>query len=483
MKYLLRIFIVVLLTPGLALAKELPRANHRHDSLAKNFNHPNSMPVNSLSQTQEKELAKQFLAMLRKHELFLNDPVVVDYVQTVGHRLGRAAQMSQKLHFFVIANDTVNAFAGPDGYIGVNTGLFRITQNEGELAGVLAHEIAHVRERHLMRMLALSKENRIPNLLGAIGAIAIGIINPLAGIGAFTAMTAGYVQNLINYTRAHEKDADRIGMKILYRANYNPFEMPKMFERLAQNERYFPNDIPVYLRTHPHSTERISDSENRALDYPKKKYRQEPFPFLLIKKQIEVDVSVNPNKNLANFHMDSRTQANKYVKMADEYGEALAFIKLRQPNKAIKILRKLIAQEPDEIIFQYTLGKCYQSKNQLNQAAAIFKQAYELQPDYYPIILAYGNVLIDNKKPKQAKQFLQAHLHQFRSKTGIYYALAKAQAHAGFEAESHITQAKLYQILQDPLGAKLHLEIALKDKKISADDRFRAKSMLQKLKQ
>jgi len=171
----------------------------------------------------------------------------------------------------VLEND-INAFAGPGGYIGVNSGLILMTEAESELASVIAHEIGHVTQRHLFRAAEAAGRLSIPTMAATLAAILLGTQSPAMGQAAIMAIQAGSVQFQINFTRENEEEADRVGMQTLANSQFDPRSMPTFFERLQQSTRYYGQNIPEFLRTHPVTASRISDTRGRAETYPYKQY-------------------------------------------------------------------------------------------------------------------------------------------------------------------------------------------------------------------
>ena len=155
-------------------------------------------------------------------------------------------------YFFIVKSNEINAFAGPCGYIGVNSQLILATANESELAAVMAHELAHVRQHHLYRMIEHQKQMRIPMLASMLASIALGVLNPTAGTGAMMAALSGFAQDSINYVRSNEKEADRIGIDMLIKSGQDPRGMASFFKKMQENARYYYTDnIPAILRSHP----------------------------------------------------------------------------------------------------------------------------------------------------------------------------------------------------------------------------------------
>ncbi len=248
-----------------------------------------------ISPAEEKEFGEAFFRSLHSQVVINQDSEIQQYIQTIGEKLvAHSDTPSYPFHFFVVLENDINAFAGPGGYIGVNSGLILMTDAESELASVMAHEIAHVTQRHLYRSYEASSRLSIPMAAATLGAILLGTQSAAAGQAAIMAIQAGSVQFQIDFTREHEAEADRVGMQTLSSSTYDPRSMPTFFERLQQSTRYSGQNVPEFLRTHPVTASRISDSRGRADNYPYKQY-PDSLTYQLIKTKLQVSLATDSN--------------------------------------------------------------------------------------------------------------------------------------------------------------------------------------------
>jgi predicted Zn-dependent protease len=209
-----------------------------------------------ISPREEQEIGQAFFWRLQQSTDLVEDPEVNSYIQSLGYRLAsNSNEPNLNYTFFVVPDATVNAFATPGGYVGVNSGLILTAANEDELASVMSHEIAHITQRHILRSFENSKRMTIPRTAAMIAAALLGAADPKAGSAAIMAVQAGSIQSQIDYTRANEAEADNIGMQTLVKSGFNPDAMPSFFEKLQQASRFYGGDaIPEFLRTHPVTT-------------------------------------------------------------------------------------------------------------------------------------------------------------------------------------------------------------------------------------
>src|SRR5690554_1204262 len=227
-----------------------------------------------LSPAQQQEYGQMLLAQLRHYELVLEDPLIDHWLRSVGNRLASASdQPRQSFTFFMMHDRSINAFATLGGYIGINVGLVLTAETEDEVAAVMAHEIVHVTQNHVLRSVERAQRDSLPTLLAMLGAIALASSSDStssgnAGMAAIASIQGLAIQRQIDYTRSNESEADRIGMRTLSRSGYDVDAMASMFERMQAVSRVNQGPeltrLPDYLRTHPVTTTRIAEARQRA---------------------------------------------------------------------------------------------------------------------------------------------------------------------------------------------------------------------------
>ncbi len=225
-----------------------------------------------LTPARQAEYGAMMLRELRNYGYLLEDPLVNDWLQTMGTRLGsNSDQPRQPYTFFVMNDRQINAFATLGGYIGVNAGLVLTAEREDEVAAVLSHEIAHVTQQHVLRGVERAQRDQIPILLGMLAAVvaAQASNSTSSGNATMAAISSGMglmQQRQINYTRSNESEADRLGIRTLSRSGYDVDAMAGFFERMSAamrgNEGGY--SVPEFLRTHPVNITRISEAKSRA---------------------------------------------------------------------------------------------------------------------------------------------------------------------------------------------------------------------------
>ena len=419
-----------------------------------------------ISPAQEQELGAAFFRSLHGRIKINQDAEIQQYIHSIGRQLVENSDLpSYPFHFFVVLDNQINAFAGPGGYIGINSGLLILTESESELASVMAHEIAHVTQRHLYRAFEAASKLSIPTAAATLAAILIGTQSPALGQAALIAIQAGSVQFQINFTRDNEKEADRVGMKTLSNSNFNPRSMPIFFERLQQSTRYFGRNIPEFLRTHPVSSARISDTRGRSNKYPYKQY-PDTQGYLLTRAKLRVITSSDKNITLKYFKSREH-QGTKDQRAIARYGMGLIHIDSQKFSKANKIFQQLAIAYPNQPQYAYAIAKTAVEAQQYKKALSLFKKSSIRFPSNNAIKVEYISTLLKAGKPKKAKMILETLNYPSRNQPFYFELLAQTYADLDQAAESHRYLAEYYYLVGYTKIAILQINLAKKAKGIN----------------
>ena len=397
-----------------------------------------------LSPEFERRLGQAFLSQVRKQADIVSDPEVNNYIESIGYRLvSQSDNNEQQFTFFVINDPLINAFAAPGGIVGINSGVVMNARSESELAGVVAHEIAHVTQKHMARSVEMSKQMSIPTLAAMLGAILVATQNPEAGQAALMAVQGASAQARINFTRANEQEADRIGIQLLVRAGFDPHGMAGFFRRLQQNSR-FAAQAPEFLRTHPLTTRRIADAAARAAYYANEGGYQESVTFPLVRAKL-IARSQKSAQDAVELFARRLAAAEPGADLdADRYGYSIALTEDGQYSTAQKQVQLLLTKEPENITYLLAAADIAVRQGNYDEAFAIFSNAEQLYPDYRPLVLNYSNALLKAEQPHLARNKLRE-FGKFRPPDITYYDyLTRAEAEAGDEVESGIANAEYY---------------------------------------
>ena len=431
-----------------------------------------------LTPAQEQRLGQAFMRSVRNHFPVVSDPLIADYIQSLGDKLAsNSSAAGQKFSFFLINDPVVNAFAGPAGHIGVFSGLVLTTETESELASVIAHEIAHVSQKHLLRTFDDASRMNLPMAAISLAAILVGGGSDL-GAAAAMGLQAGMIQHQINFTRANEHEADRIGINTMADASFDPRAMPVFFERMGRATRFYGTTLPEFLRTHPVTATRVADSRGRAETYPYKQYPAD-IRYYLLRATLREQQYENP-KDAVHFFRETLADGRHRSKAAQRYGYVLSLMRAKDLDLARKELDQLLNKYPNQIAYQLLNARLHVQSGHPETAVSMLKMALNKTPDNYPITMAYAQTLIDNGNPTTARNILERIAPYRPQDAALYKLLAQATAKTGDTNQAHEYQAGYYYISGRLEQAKQQLEIALQEKNISL---FRGERMSAQLKQ
>lgn len=417
-----------------------------------------------ISPAQEKVLGESFFRNIRSQLEISLDPDVQHYIQTLGQTLvANSDNPTQEFYFFVVLSDDINAFAGPGGYIGVNSGLILNSDSESELASVMAHEIAHVTQRHIYRSYEASSRMSLPAAAAMIAAIVVASQAPEVGIGALSAIQAGSIQMQIDFTRDNEQEADRIGIKTLERAGFDPRSMPAFFEKLQYASRYYGEGAPEFLRTHPITSSRISDTRGRAEKYP---YRQTPDSqsYRLIKEKLRIDSENTNQEDLERYFQSKLDQGTPEQRAAIQYGLGLTFIKKQQFAKAEEIFSSLNQRYPKQREYLSALAQVAVNQQDFESAKKRYLQLQQQYPDNAEYQFEYISILLRSRQPKLALQHLRLIDYRYQHYPNYYLLLARAYGDLGENVNLHRYMAEYLYAIGQTDAAIMQIKLAQKDK-------------------
>ncbi|PCI06876.1 MAG: hypothetical protein COB77_05820 [Gammaproteobacteria bacterium] len=369
--------------------------------------------LKSFSSKDEQQLGLAFYRSLRANLTFVDDLQINYYLTSIGQRLASHSDAAgNNFHFFIINAPTINAFAGPAAYIGIHTGLFLEAKNESQLASVMAHEIAHVSQRHLARAFDNSGQSTAITIATLLAAILIGTQDSQAGQAVLLSGIAGSQQSSINFTRSNEYEADRVGIGILGDTGINPQGMVEFFEILLDKS---PDGGIEYLRTHPLSVNRVSEAKNR-LTKNKEKLPRDSLDFQFAKARLIIQLSKQPE-----YYLNDDAVGDGLI---GQYQKALAAIRTQKAELAIQILTKHLGKHKHPWI-RLALAEAYTSNNDDKNALKTLSSLAKLYPGYLPVTMAYVDTLNNNHMPDKSITLLKKQL-QINDFAIIYKSLAKA---------------------------------------------------------
>ncbi|NQZ06855.1 MAG: M48 family metallopeptidase [Algicola sp.] len=363
-----------------------------------------SNALSTISYEKEKILGDILMRQTRARMPVDYDPLISEYLNALGNKLiTYADDIHFPFNFFVVKDKNINAFAFFGGNVAVNTGLISMTENESELASVLTHEISHVTQRHLSRRFESQKLNSPLTLAGLLTGVLLAVLSPEAGMATIMATQAGAAQSSINFTRANEKEADRIGIKILAIAGFDPYAAPSFFDKLGARFRYT-STPPAFLMTHPLPESRVADSKLRAQQFPRFP-RAASLDFHLVKSRIKARYELKPKEAVKYFKNMIKTK-NYVLIEAAQYGLALAYTDSDQLKKAEAEIQQLLFRDAKNLYYIDTYTDILTKMQKFDTAIAFLEQHYKLRPNNPVVTLNYASVAIEAKKPQIAVDLL-----------------------------------------------------------------------------
>lgn len=426
-----------------------------------------------MSPVEQREYGASMLHELRAYGRVLDDPLLSDYINALGYRLvAHSDRPDIPFTFFVVRDDDINAFAAPGGYVGINAGMIVASPKEDELAGVVAHEIAHITQEHLLRAFEDMKKASLPIALAMIGAmIASSGRGDDAAPAAILSGTSLMQQRMINFTRKDESEADRVGIQTLAQAGFDPDAMAESFETLQKVMRVNGVEIPEFLRTHPVDTRRIADAKSRAgqlkdvaaasrrtfgstagsalsgsILLPLAQLRatvegsgQSAKPaeavsyYGLMRERARVLSSDSPHVVLAYYTKNLRDDSD-FDTPVNRYGHALALIRVGRAKEAAAGLAEVAAQHPGDLVIQLGLAAAEDQAGNRAQATRIYEQLNRNFPGNRAISLAYADSLLaraDKDSAQRAQELLRPLMARYRDDPEMQKSFGRALALSG----------------------------------------------------
>ncbi len=413
-----------------------------------------------LSLQQERQLGESIMRQIRASRQYLDDPEVTDYISALGYRLvAQSPNAEQRFEFFVVDDNSINAFALPGGFIGTHTGLITTAQSESELAAVLGHEIAHVTQRHIARLFQQQKQAGIASLAALALAILAARSSPDLASAAMAGAQYATIQTQLNFTRDNEREADRIGVQILERAGFDPAAMPVFLDRMQRAYRVYETGAPSYMRTHPHTYERIADVQSRvdALGY-----RQIPdsLDFQFVRARLQV-LAGSPREAIA--HYEHILAEKKTVhEAAARYGLTMALLEGKETQRALEQARRLQKEVPGNPMAQALVARVLLAAGQRKEAFALYEESLRTHPARRGLIFGYAEALMDAGRAEDALAVVTRAERILPPDYRLYQLEARAHLALGQRLQQHRAQAEAYLLRGSVPAAIEQLQIGLR---------------------
>ena len=405
-------------------------------------------------------MGRAWLMSYRRQVPVVEDPLLEDYLETLIYRLAETSELKdRRIELIVVDNSAINAFAVPGGVVGVHNGLVKQAETEAQLSSVLTHELGHLSQRHFSRSVEAQQAAKIPSLIGMLGGmVAIVAGAGDAGMAAMTGTQAAVQQNQLRFSRLHEQEADRVGIQNLARAGMDPNGAANMFTVMQRVSRRYGSRPPEFLLTHPLTQSRIADARNRARQYPRRVYADNP-EFQLMRVRVEVGNFRDDDE--AEAYYRKRLQRKGRNAEAHQYGLLLVLTRKREYAEAMELLVPLREYSPDNLAYILAEADIYTESGEFDDALRLLGRSWMLMPGNHPLTMAVSKTHLRSGRYKEAEKILAPHAKRRRNDPYVWYVLAETQGLTGNTYGLHQSRAEYFFLNGKMLQARSQLGYAL----------------------
>ena len=460
-----KLFLCIFLISQLSLANELPDLGDYSESV--------------IGAHEENIIGTQILQQVYQSDTVINDVEVEDYLYKLTNKLVKASDYSGSgITFFIVNDSSINAFAMLGGVIGVHTGLILSASSESELASVLSHEIAHITQRHVARMIGKLQKDSFKSYLGLGLALLLARSNPELAKGALAVSQALGMQTLLDFTRANEKEADRVGIKILHKAGFDVRGSIDFFRTLQKGNRHSIGAAPSFLRTHPITSERISDIEDRLAEYPYKQRVDDP-SFHFVKSKIRVFLQ---DKKSIKKQLEINIKNKSYVsEMGERYALSYAYLRNENFSEAQNELKWIKDKKIENPMIDLLNIEILLKKGDINLAYLAMKKALMKYPNYRAFVYKLANYYIEVGSIKEAIELLQNYILIFRTDSNLYKLIAKAYSLDSKQLLQYESLAEAFYYKYNLSEAIAQMDMAVRAKDGNFYEKSRVEARLKQL--
>ena len=395
-----------------------------------------------VSPLQEYQLGQSWLHAYYNHVDIERDYLLLEYLEDVTRRLARYSDLSNRsVHVLLVDNPGLNAFAVPGGIIGIHSGLLLYAETEHELSSVIGHELAHLSQRHFARSVEAQRGSSIKALAGLLAGIALAAtVGGDAGIAAISLSQGLALNEQLSYSRLHEKEADRLGLQTLIRANMNPRAMADMFGHMLKLSHFVGFKPSEYLLTHPLPESRIADAELRVNQFPQRYYAHNDY-YDLMRVHAQIKAARLPQDARRRFSAELEQTPNS---VADKYGLAKSYLLTRDVEKARQLTDELLAIDKDHRAFRLLNLQTTNAEKDYAKSINLAQNYLRSEPNSYALGMVYAETLkLNNQFDESLKQLER--LAEYRSKEpAIWYDLAETYGLKGDIYSLHRARAEYF---------------------------------------
>tara|TARA_B100000214_G_C23965248_1_gene627386 strand:+ start:52 stop:1464 length:1413 start_codon:yes stop_codon:yes gene_type:complete len=411
----------------------------------------------AISEAEVELLSEQFLQQVYSQASLIVDPIIQEYSELLLYRLSETSLVNDRRFTVILIDDpSLNAFAAPGGIVGINGGLFLNADNESQFASVLCHELAHLSQRHFQRNVLRSQDRNLASALILVSSIAVAIAtnNP----GAFIAGPALLQQQSLRYSRAFEREADRFGFENCVASGYDPKAMGEMFENMVALRRFYGDNIPEFLLTHPISSTRVSDAFNAADQLGDIEGIRDSINYKIIKGRLEADYEELPINAIRLFE----DKLNNKKNIENIYGYSRALFLNGRFEESLFQINELLNIYPKNLILNTTKVEILRESEEYEEASILVNELLEVSPKNYPLTVEKAKVLRGLRKTIAAEEILRDTLLRRNSDPSLWFLLSEIQKDNLNVAGYHQSRAEYFILLGQNERALNELQFALK---------------------
>lgn len=428
-----------------------------------------------VSLEQEKAIGNAWLRMLRAQVPTIEDPLLLDYIENVtGHLASNSELQDPTLLLVVMDSPEINAFAAPGGVMGINAGLFLHARNESELSAVVAHELAHMSQRHFARGVENQQRASYSGMAALLASVVLAATGGAqAGMAALATTQAGLIQQQLRFSRHNEREADNIGIQTLERAGVSPHAMADFFEQMNRANRFSGGRPPQFLLTHPITEARISEAKSRAQRYPNH-IRTDSLEFQLMKQRLVARYAKEPAL--------LREQLEQQRSKADDneailYGIGVTALRQYKHADARREFTTLLARKPDRLTYRLAMAEVAMAEQQFGEAVTLLENIHTGAPGYMPASALLAEAYLRSGKPEQAVKLLRKLLQTEKNAPHLWARLAEANGKKGDRLGVYMAQAEYFYEhgLLDKAEEQLRFAIPLAERQFETTARLHAR--------
>jgi len=414
----------------------------------------------NLTTEEEKDLGKEFMVYVKKQFVFVEDPSIVDYVRKVAeHIVAQNPSPPFDCHFYVIKEEVYNAFAGPAGNVFINSGLLAAMENEDQLAGILAHELAHVFGRHISEQISQSKKIGLATLAGILAGVFLGGGGGAASAVATTSVAVGKSLSL-QYSREHEMEADQVGLKYLSMAGYSGEGLLRVLQKIREKQWFGSTQVPSYLQTHPAVEDRMAYLDTWIQAHPQWKQSENTTKLGDFRKVRTKMIALGEDPTIAAGLFEAAIRKDPEDAMA-YYGKGLLSDRQGNGADAVNNLRHAIRLRPLDGDILRDLGKVLFRMGEYGEALKALRGALAFDAGDPEARFLLGRAQMNTDDLQGAQHTFEALLDVAPDNFPAMYYLGETYGKLGNLAEAHFYLGMYYKEKGPLRNARFHLTRAL----------------------